>query len=94
MRQTVDYGELSRLCGVLTVGERAELEAIYEMNCAVKTATFIGKQHFEHYRPLIAAGLVDWGPAPGRFDKRQFAGVIITGKGMSFLDFIKAEMQT
>lgn len=94
LRQHIEYDEITRLCAVLTVGDRAELEAVAETNCAIKGATFIGKAHFESYRPLIAAGLIEWGPAPGNFSKRVFAGVTITPKGMAFRDWLEQERQT
>lgn len=91
VRQEIPFHELNALCASLTVGERAELQAVHETNCAVKGPTFIGRDHFGLYRPLIVAGLIDWGPPPGSFSKSRYAGLTVTPKGMSFLDFIEAE---
>jgi hypothetical protein len=71
----------------LTKAERAELDALREMNDVLNRPSFLMRCHWHEsgYRKFARAGLVVWGDAPEGFDNRRFAGAMITDAGRKAL---------
>ena len=75
----------------LTDEQRDELQALRKTNDELGHASFSHRSQLGFYRPLIDAGLVEWGDPPLTFDPRTFAGATITAKGRDVLDAQKTE---
>lgn len=71
----------------LTPEHLEELDALKETNEALNGPSFIARHHWHEsdYRLLVRRGLVQWGDPPSGFDKRRFAGTLITPAGLSAL---------
>lgn len=68
--------------------DREELEALREVNDITGGPSFIMRFHWRgQYQLLVQRGLVKWGPPPGTFDPKKFAGTTITEAGRAALSF-------
>lgn len=71
----------------LSAADFEELDALREMNDAVKGPSFLMRKHWHEtgYRRFARAGLVKWGDPPKGFTRKIFAGVTITDAGRAAL---------
>lgn len=70
----------------LTEYQRDELTALAHINLVLGRKSFIMRCHWRQgYASLVRRGLVKWTSPPKGFDKRRFAGIKITAKGIATL---------
>ena len=71
---------------MLSKEDREELEALAQINDCLKAPSFMSRKNWRgQYQRLVQRGLVKWGPPPGEFDPRDFAGTQITDAGRAAL---------
>lgn len=64
--------------------QHEELDALAHINKVLGRKSFIMRFHWrEGYASLVRRGLVKWTSPPKGFDRRRFAGIHITAKGLS-----------
>lgn len=70
----------------LTEEQLEELRALAAVNFYTQGPSFMMRSHWRGlYQPLVQRGLVAWGDPPEGFDKRQFAGTMVTEAGRAIL---------
>lgn len=75
--------------------QREELDALAHINKVLGRDSFIVRSHWrEGYGSLVRRGLVRWRAPPKGFDRRRFAGIHITAKGLAALSSVSpADLQ-